>query len=77
MADPILSEAEILADALKRYTLQRKNYADLIRQEGYKHPDGSDVTEEDVLHALAMVERCEEMLSRANERVGSKIIRLH
>lgn len=63
----MLTDAEILLDALERYTMQRKNFADLVQSDMYVNAEGNEPVQAEIDDALRMLERCKYLTERARE----------
>lgn len=63
----MLTDAQILLDALERYTMQRKNFADLVQSDMYVNAEGNVPDPGEIADAMRMLERCEYLTERARD----------
>ena len=70
----MISDEEIVYDALRRYTVQRQTFAVAIAKPDFKLANGEAPTSDDISLAIATAQQCERLEAYAKEKVESPII---
>jgi hypothetical protein len=72
----MMSDVEILAEALAQYAANWREFATYIRKPDAQTPDGTAPTDIMMNDADEMADQCEVLAARAREKVESPIILL-
>jgi len=72
----MLKDEQILYDALQRYALVRRQFAEAITSPDARKPDGKKFSQEDIADEIAMADQCDRLTARAKEKMDSPIVLL-
>jgi major membrane immunogen (membrane-anchored lipoprotein) len=70
----VITDEEMVFDALRRYAAWRQEFADRIHQEGAIKSDGAEYTKEEKAWSLQAAKQADRLAEYAREKVESPII---
>jgi len=70
----MITDEDIVYDALRRYTAWRQDFALQIHQPGAEKSDGTLYTDEEKSLAIQLAKQCDRLTQYAKEKVESPII---
>ena len=76
----MITDEQIIYDALRRYTITRQKFAEFVHTEGNVKEDGEEFTEVEKEHASQVARQCDRLTTYALEKLQemqSPIIRLN
>ena len=70
----MITDQEMVFDALRRYAAWRTTFAEEISTEGYKYASGDEPAPEDIAFAIALAEQANRLATYAKEKMESPVI---